>query len=142
MIIKMSSRSFNELPLQISLSHFVRNDFQSFFTFLLIVMKKPRSFFGNTLRISRKWIKNTSQHDEVEPNLKNSPQKRNMRFESLFYIVSLTNLKKIRLCSPCEKNHKTSLSKVKSLIFVRSVISLSNVRFRDFSLRGYENGFF
>ena len=38
-----------------------------------------------------------------------------MGFGSYCHVVSPTNLKKIRFRSPCEKNHKTSLSKVKSL---------------------------
>ena len=47
---------------------------------------------------------------------------------------------KIRFRSPCEKNHKNSLSKWK--FFVHFVISLSKARFCDFSHRGYGIGFF
>ena len=46
---------------------------------------------------------------------KKSSTKRNMGIGSYCNVVSPTNLKKIRFRSPCEKNHKTLLSKVKSL---------------------------
>ena len=56
-----------------------------------------------------------SQHDELELTSKKFPTETDMVFGSYCHVVSPSNLKKIRFHSPCEKNHKTSLSKVKSL---------------------------
>ena len=64
------------------------------------------------------FLKRGSQHDELEPRLKKILRRNGiwgLKLESYYHVVSPTNLKKIRFCSPCEKNYKTLLSKVKSL---------------------------
>ena len=62
--------------------------------------------FGQRPKTRKKWVqilkcdmaivvKSSTQHDEVEPNLKkNPPQKRNMGFGGYCHVVSITNLKK------------------------------------------------
>ena len=51
-----------------------------------------------------------SQHDELESKLKKIPHR-----NGIWGLEAIVILKKIRFRSPVEKNHRTSLLKVKSL---------------------------
>ena len=57
--------------------------------------------------------KDHTQHDELEPNLKKILHSNGIwGLEAIVKELSPSNLKKIRFRSPCEKIHKTLLSKV------------------------------